>query len=161
MKCGILFEAMAIFYTFLFVFSKSCQYAIQSVLYIALHGDASHPVKTKTISETQEIPLHFLGKVMQTLVKHKVLHSIKGPTGGFLLVEGISDINLLAIVKIIDGLDIFSQCGIGLRACSDTHPCPIHEEYKSVKEKIKHLLESKTIGELCEDVHQGKYFCQY
>ncbi len=140
------------------MFSKTCQYAIQSILYIALHGNETHPVKSKEIAATQEIPLHFLGKIMQDLVKQKILVSIKGPTGGFILGEGKRDMSLLEIVDIVDGLEIFDQCGIGLKKCTDDQPCPIHNEYKIVKARIRALLESRTIDRLTREVNKGNSF---
>lgn len=138
------------------MFSRSCQYALQAVLYITLHGGNNGAVKIKDISESQDIPIHFLGKILQILVKHKVLISIKGPNGGFALGVKSEDISLLEIVSTVDGLDIFDQCGIGFKVCSDDQPCPVHNEFKDVKAKIKALLENKTIAELCEDVKNGK-----
>lgn len=138
------------------MFSRSCQYALQAVLYITLHGGNDNAVKIRDIAESQEIPIHFLGKILQLLVKNKVLVSIKGPNGGFAMGIKSEDISLLEIVSIIDGLDIFDQCGIGFKSCSDECPCPVHNEFKDVKSKIKALLESKTISELCEDVKNGK-----
>ena len=137
------------------MFSRSCQYAFQAVLYITLHGVEGKAIKIKEISESQNIPIHFLGKILQNLVKHKMLASLKGPTGGFVLGVKSDALTMLDIVKATDGLDIFVQCGIGLKTCSDTQPCPIHNEYKIVKEKIKSLLGNKTIAELCLDVKEG------
>ncbi len=62
----------------------------------------------------------------------------------------------MRIVEITDGLDVFDRCGIGLKACSEKKPCPIHFEYKNVKEKTKELLSSKTLTQLCEDVENGQ-----
>lgn len=138
------------------MFSRSCQYALQSVLYITLHGGENKALKIKDISDSQKIPIHFLGKILQILVKHKILISTKGPTGGFMLKEKGGELTLLEIVRVIDGLDMFDQCGIGLKACSDTQPCPIHNDYKKVKNEIKKLLITKTINELCQDVKKGK-----
>ena len=137
------------------MFSKSCQYAIQSLLYIALHGNETKAIKVKEVSETQEIPIHFLGKIMQTLVRHKILISTKGPTGGFILDNEKRNTTLLEIVEIIDGLEIFNQCGIGLKRCTDAQPCPIHHEYKVVKMRIRALLESRTIARLAREVKEG------
>ena len=112
--------------------------------------------KSKDIADSQSIPIHFLGKILQMLVKHKILISIKGPNGGFAMGVKSEDISLLEIVTIVDGLDIFDQCGIGFKSCTDDQPCPVHKEFKVVKERIKALLEYKTIAELCEDVKNGK-----
>ena len=138
------------------MFSRSCQYALQAVLYIMLHGGERSAIKIKDISDSQKIPLHFLGKILQVLVKHKILVSTKGPNGGFVLKKNGGELTLLEIVRVIDGLDMFDQCGIGLKECSDEQPCPIHKEYKKIKQEIKSLLNLKTINELCNDVKEGK-----
>ncbi len=138
------------------MFSRSCEYALQSILYITLHGEKNKAVGLKEISESQQVPLHFLSKILQQLVKQKVLISTKGPHGGFSLNIPPEELRLITIVEIIDGLDIFDRCGIGLKQCSDKTPCPIHFDYKIVKEKIHKLLSEKTLSQLCHDVNQGK-----
>ncbi len=138
------------------MFSRSCEYALQSILYITLHGEKNKAVGLKEISESQQVPLHFLSKILQQLVKQKVLISTKGPHGGFSLNIPPAELRLLTIVEIVDGLDIFDRCGIGLKQCSDKTPCPIHFDYKVVKEKIYKLLSEKTLSQLCQDVNQGK-----
>ncbi|TRX59411.1 Rrf2 family transcriptional regulator [Fulvivirga sp. M361] len=137
------------------MFSKSCEYALQAILYICLNAQKNRPVGLKDIAEAQKIPLHFLSKVLQELVKHKVLDSAKGPKGGFSLVDDPNNMYLLKIVEIVDGSDLFDRCGIGLKECSDEYPCPIHFDYQLVKEKIKNLLSEKTIYQLCIDVKNG------
>lgn len=143
------------------MFSKSCEYAIQSILYITLHSKEGKAVGLKQISQSQQVPLHFLSKILQQLVRHKILNSIKGPNGGFSLNISPDKLRLIKIVEIIDGLDIFERCGIGLKKCSDKTPCPIHFDYKVVKDKIKNLLSEKTLSELCLDVNRGQSIVTY
>ena len=143
------------------MFSRSCEYALQSILYIALHSKNGNSVGLKKISESQNIPPHFLSKILQQLVKHRILKSTKGPNGGFTLNTSPMKLRLIRIVEIVDGLNIFDRCGIGLKKCSDKTPCPIHFEYKIVKEKIRQLLTDKTLSELCDDVDKGKSIVTY
>ena len=143
------------------MFSKSCQYALQAILYITLHSNGKAPVGLRDIAGSQNIPIHFLSKILQNLVKQKVLVSTKGPTGGFTLNKSPHRLKLIKIVEIFDGLDIFDRCGIGLKTCSDKKPCPIHFEYKAVKDKTRELLNSKTLSELCEDVKNGHSIVTY
>ena len=138
------------------MFSKSCEYALQAILYICLNTNENQAVGLKAIAGAQNIPLHFLSKVLQELVKHKLLQSTKGPHGGFSLIVPAEELHLLRIVEIIDGLDMFDRCGIGLKTCSDDTPCPIHFEYKGIREKIKNILTNKTLLELCDDVKKGQ-----
>lgn len=143
------------------MFSKSCEYALQSILFIAIHSKGGTSIGLKEISESQNIPLHFLSKILQQLVKHGILKSTKGPNGGFSLNVSPKKIRLIRIVEVIDGLNMFDNCGIGLKRCSDHTPCPIHFEYKIVKEKIKQLLSHKTLLELSEDVERGESIVTY
>jgi len=138
------------------MFSKSCEYALQGVIYIALHGQNGKNVGLKEIAESQEIPLHFLSKILQIMVKNDILSSIKGPNGGFSLKKNPDNLYLKEIVEITDGTDLFDRCGIGLKKCSDTSPCPIHFDYKVVKDKIRDLLQTKSLSGLIKDIEAGK-----
>lgn len=137
------------------MFSTSCHYGLQAMLYLALHYKEGENIDLNTIADELNIPKHFLSKILQVLVKNKLLNSMKGPTGGFRLVKKPEQINLIDIIEAIDGLDIFNQCGIGFKNCDDEHPCPIHNEYKPVRNRIQFLFESKTLEDLAEDVKSG------
>ena len=137
------------------MFSKSCQYALQAVMYIGIASRNKKAVGLQEIAKSQEIPHHFLSKILQELVKKKVLTSIKGPNGGFSLLKSPKKLYLIKIVEIMDGMDIFDRCGMGLKKCSDQTPCPIHAQFKLVKQDIKQLLSTKSVYELSDDVENG------
>ncbi len=137
------------------MFSTSCHYGLQAMIYIALHSTDGKNVDLGQIAEKQEIPKHFLSKILQMLVKNGLLNSMKGPTGGFSLSRPADDITLIEVIDAIDGLDVFTQCGIGFKKCDDNHPCPIHNEYKQVRNSIRELFETKTLLELSEDIKSG------
>jgi Rrf2 family protein len=143
------------------MFSKSCEYALQSIIFITLHSENGGAVGLKKISDSQKIPLHFLSKILQQLVKAKMLNSTKGPNGGFTLNIPPNRLRLIQVVEIIDGLDIFDRCGIGLKKCSDKNACPVHFEWKVVKNKINHLLTEKTLKELSEEIEEGLSIVSY
>lgn len=138
------------------MFSTSCHYALQAMLYIALHTKKDQNIDLTQIASKQNIPKHFLSKILQTLVKSKLLISMKGPTGGFRLSRAAEDISLIEVVDAIDGMDIFTQCGIGFKKCNDDNPCPIHTDFKRVREQIQELFQSKSLLELTNDVKLGK-----
>lgn len=137
------------------MFSASCHYGLQAMFYIALHSSEEKNVDLNEIAEEQKIPKHFLSKILQLLVKHKLLVSMKGPTGGYKLNRPADEISLLEIVKAIDGLDIFDQCGIGFRKCNPEKPCPIHPEYKRIRDRVYNLFDEKTLVTLNEEIKNG------
>lgn len=125
------------------------------MLYIGLQYQKGTNVELNEIAVNQDIPKHFLSKILQLLVKHKLLTSMKGPTGGFKLPCAPEEIRLIEVVDAIDGLDIFEQCGIGLKRCSDEDPCPIHHDYKRIRERVREVFETKTLVDLTEEVQNG------
>lgn len=138
------------------MFSTSCQYGLQAMLYIAMHSSKDENVGLIEIAENQEIPRHFLSKILQQLVKAGLLESMKGPNGGFKLSKKPETITLLHIIKAIDGLDVFTQCGIGFKKCSDDHPCPIHHDFKVVRDKVFDLFKEKSLKELIYEAEHGE-----
>jgi Rrf2 family transcriptional regulator, iron-sulfur cluster assembly transcription factor len=140
--------------------SSTCKYALRAVIYLAaLEYDNKDIAKTgiKKISRDLEIPMPFLGKILQTLARHKVLSSTKGPNGGFGLGRPSHEIALMDIVEIIDGTDFFKQCVIGVKYCSELeNPCALHSRYSKYREELKELFEKETVGDLVEDVKSGK-----
>lgn len=137
------------------MFSTSCHYGLQATLFIAFKYEKGKNVELTEIAKKQDIPKHFLSKILQMLVKQKLLKSMKGPTGGFSLTRPPDQIRLIEVVDAIDGMDIFTQCGIGFKQCSDENPCPIHHDYKGVRDKVRELFENKSFAELIEDVKEG------
>jgi Rrf2 family iron-sulfur cluster assembly transcriptional regulator len=137
------------------MFSRSCHYGLQASLFIAHETADGGKVDLVTIATAQDIPRHFLSKILQTLVKQKLLKSTKGPNGGFELMRPAHKIYLYEIVEAIDGLDIFSQCGLGFKLCSNNHPCPIHDDFKVLRDQTKELFHQKTLQMLIEDVRLG------
>lgn len=128
------------------------------MIFLALHYSENKNIDLNSIAEELDIPKHFLSKVLQMLVKHKLLVSMKGPNGGFRLRREPDKTFLIEIIKAIDGLDIFNQCGIGFKKCDDNHPCPIHSEFKNVRNRVQKLFEQKTLQELADDVENGESF---
>ena len=94
--------------------SNTSKYAIRAVIYLALFAEDEKKIGIKQISSDLGIPTPFLGKILQTLAKHKVLSSTKGPHGGFGMGKDPAEVSLIDIVDIIDGRDLFTKCLIRL-----------------------------------------------
>lgn len=138
--------------------SRSCELGIRSVLYIALNSDQTHKIGIKEISEQLEAPNHFLGKILQQLSRHKIVSSVKGPNGGFFMTKEQRKSNLLKVVELLDGKDVFKKCGLGLKYCSDKRPCPIHYEYAKHRDGIREMLANQTIQQMAENMGERAFY---
>lgn len=112
----------------------------------------------KEIAEEIEANEHTTGKILQLLVREKIIASAKGPNGGFYFPPHVRKIRLIDIVRVVDGIDFFFECGLGLHKCSERKPCPIHHTYKVSREKLYHEFSSITIQELADNIEKGKAF---
>lgn len=140
------------------MFSKACEYAIRAALYISVKSIDGSKLGIKEIAKEIDSPEHFTAKILQTLSREGIISSIKGPNGGFFLDPKSKPIPLNAIVKAIDGDDILNCCSLGLKQCSDKFPCPIHNEIKVYKEKLRNIMKEKTLQHLSIELAAGKTF---
>jgi Rrf2 family protein len=138
--------------------SNTSKYAIRAVIYLALYAGEEKKIGIKKISKDLDIPTPFLGKILQTLAKHKLLSSTKGPHGGFGLGKPADEINLIDIVDLIDGQDIFKKCLVRMEDCSDDEKkqCSLHNKYLDIRKSLMDLFEHEKISELIDEIQEGK-----
>jgi len=143
------------------MFSKSCEYAIKAMLFVAQKSKDNLRIGVKEIAAGIDAPETFIAKILQELGKKKLINSAKGPNGGFYMNEFTSKISLADIVKAIDGDGIYRDCVIGLKACVEKNPCPVHFEYREIRENLIKMLEHSTISAFNENLDAGKFFLKH
>lgn len=68
------------------------------------------------------------------------------------------NLNLIEIVKHIDGLDNFEDCVLGLNKCSSEKPCPVHYSIQPLKKQFLKELNENTIASFAKKVKRGETF---
>ena len=81
---------------------KSTDYALLAAVYVA-ENYKEGLVMAHQISKEYKIPLDYLSKILQHLVKAKILHSKRGLGGGYVLAKDASKISLLEIIEAENG----------------------------------------------------------
>ncbi|MGV3527449.1 MAG: RrF2 family transcriptional regulator [Flavisolibacter sp.] len=135
--------------------SHTCKTAIKAVIYLATKESSGEKTGLREVADYIGASEHTVGKMLQTLVKQDVIHSLKGPTGGFYITATQLQQPLINIVEAIDGKNIFTGCGLGLSRCSAKHPCPIHHEYKEARDILERIFRTKKVIDLKETVSTG------
>jgi Rrf2 family iron-sulfur cluster assembly transcriptional regulator len=132
--------------------SSSCRYGIRALIYIASRPAGTRMTGLKQISKDLKLPSPYLAKILQQLAKRKILYSTKGPNGGFSLLKDPKKINLLDIVKTIDGDEIFTNCLIHNTSCACVDEqkdiCPLHDNYASVREDLIKVFSNNSIYDI-------------
>lgn len=138
------------------IFSKACEYGIKATIYIALQSLDDRRANLKDISNEIESPEAYTAKILQMLVKNNVISSVKGAMGGFEIErKHMNKIKLQDIVMAIDGGFNDKICVLGLKECSQKHPCPVHNKYKFIKNDLKSMLQTTTLYEMSSGLQQG------
>ena len=137
------------------LYSRSAEYAIRAFVYLAQVPDGRFAM-VKQIAAEEEIPAHFLAKILQQLARKGMLRSSKGPTGGFSLRVPPGEVRLLDIVEALDGLSEYEKCASGLAECTDDMPCPLHDSWKALRSRIMDYLGRNTIADLAKALEQKR-----
>ena len=137
------------------IFSKTCEYAIRAVFFIAHKTASGTRVGIKDIATGIDSPEPFLAKILQDLSRKGLISSFKGPHGGFYMEAPTLARPLSEIVEAIDGNSLFNGCALGLKQCSEINPCPLHNEFKDIRNRIHLMLSTTTIGNFNEELMNG------
>jgi Rrf2 family iron-sulfur cluster assembly transcriptional regulator len=137
------------------IYSRSAEYAIRAFVHLAQVPEGKYAM-VKNIAAEEDIPTHFLAKILQQLARKGMLRSSKGPTGGFALRVPADEIRLLDIVEVLDGLTEYEKCASGLSECSDEMPCAMHDSWKALRSRIMDYLGRNTIADLAKALEQKR-----
>lgn len=138
------------------ILSRTSQYAIQTLIYIAMQPEGESVLARKA-AERLGVPSAYLSKIMQTLSKGNLLDSFRGPQGGFRLRKGAEKTDLMQIVTLIEGTGLIETCVLGLKRCSDETACPMHARWQPIKQEVIKLLHEQTLEKLAVAVASGRY----
>jgi len=133
--------------------SKTCEYALRAMIYIAQQSWNGSTVNIKEVSEKINSPEIFIGKILQNLSREGYLQSVKGRYGGFFITQEHAKISLADIIMAIDGDKMFHGCGLGLAYCSETNPCPIHNTYKEARDQLYDIYGKTTLDQFRNEHH--------
>ena len=112
----------------------------------------SYPLTAKTISERQEISFPYLEQILNKLHKAKLVRSVRGTGGGFLLAKKPKNIKIIDIISALGESVTPVECVDELKdnQCKQIKNCVTYLLWKKLNKKIKEVLEDTTLKDLCE-----------
>lgn len=136
--------------------SNTCKYALRALIYLGKYSVDDKRIGIRKISDDLKLSSPFLGKILQNLVKQKLLISTKGPNGGFALGKKPNEITMWDIVTKVDGEEFFTNCLISLEPCK-THDaskplCPVHNQYDKLRTEISIFYKQTTLEIISQDI---------
>ena len=82
------------------IINKKFLHAIEAILDISIHSSHT-PASAKEITKRQGIPSRYLEKILQELVRQKILKGTRGPNGGYVLGREKRNIFLIDIYNAV------------------------------------------------------------
>jgi Rrf2 family protein len=128
--------------------SRSTGYALLAVGYIA-KNQGKKTVLSQDISKQYDIPLEYLLKILQQLVRANVLHSKRGPRGGFSLAKPTKQITMLEMIEAVDG-PMTGQLNIAEQAGGEKFSVKTEQVYKKSVAQARNVLEKAKLSNLLQ-----------
>src|SRR5687767_11358393 len=123
---------------------KTAEYALRAVVWLAREAKKSQ--SADNLAENTKVPRRYLHKVLQDLVRAKLVRSQSGPGGGYSLARASAKITILDVVNAVSPLQRIRRCPLGLSA--HTRLCPLHKELDCVYAATEKALSRVTIAQL-------------
>ena len=138
------------------MFSKTCEYAFRAVAAVAQASANGVRLTLPVIAEMTGTPQAFMGKIMQDLVKARIVRSYRGPSGGFdLPMAKAAKVNLRMVMDALGGGMDNTLCVMGIGECNSGKPCPMHNDFVEVRKDISRILANTYVDRLAKELNTG------
>lgn len=125
--------------------SQTAEYALRATIYIARHTPRA--VRLNDVAKAVHAPPRYLAKILGQLAREGVLHSSRGPNGGFRLAPRKERASLAAIIAVFDGVEP-RRCLLGGGLCGQNPGCTVHEKWAPIARSNAEFFAGTTILEL-------------
>ena len=129
---------------------KKVEYAFLALKYIAEHSK-DECLNTRIISDNADIPYDLTAKILQKLVKGKIVSSLQGSRGGYVLNINPEQLNLSAVINAVDDEVMLTKCmfeGATRDNCERIESCCLRDPLNRIQVRINQLFENTYLQEI-------------
>ena len=131
--------------------SKKADYALLAMRHMAGQPDRA-AVSARELSEAYDLPPELLAKVLQKLVRGRLLTSIQGIRGGYGLARPAAAISLADVIQAVDGPLTVTACSETNHNCEQYSKCNIRDPLWQIKDRIVSALAATSIAHLASEL---------
>ena len=131
--------------------SKKSDYALIAMKHLATRPDGSGSSSAREISESYDIPLELLAKVLQRLVRARLLLSVQGTRGGYRLGRTAGAISVADVIQAVDGPVTVTACSTDDHTCDQYTKCSIRDPLWKIKNRILDALNTVSVAEMSQE----------
>ncbi len=134
--------------------SQTAEYALRAMAWLAMAPE-SKPVRAADLARATGIPTYYVSKVLRRLVLADLLKSQKGRGGGFSLSRAPREISFINILSAVDAFPTQGRCAFGWGQCNATDPCPLHNSWSQLDDRIRDWATGTSLGEIANLAPKG------
>ena len=129
----------------MFKLSKKGEYAIRTIFHLSFFNDVCI---TSEIAKSQQIPMPFLKKIIQSLKIGGLVNSVKGKGGGIKLIIAPEDLSMKQVIETIEGPIVMNECLACSGACKREEICPFYVMWADCQNKVSEILGNWKFGKV-------------
>ena len=133
--------------------SKKADYALLAMRHLAAQATGI-AVPARELAEAYSIPPELLAKVLQKLVRARMLESQHGTHGGYVLAQPARALSVADVIQSIDGPLTVTACSDTDHSCDQYARCNIRDPLWRIKDRIVSALAATSIADLAVDFSQ-------
>ena len=122
------------------------RYAVTAMLDLALH-QREGPVSLAEIADRQGLSLSYLEQIFARLRRQDLVHSTRGPGGGYRLGRPATAISVADVIGAVDETVDATRCG-GMQNCQGEERCLTHDLWHDLSYQIQDFLAGIDLAQL-------------
>ncbi|MFM9059329.1 MAG: RrF2 family transcriptional regulator [Planctomycetaceae bacterium] len=138
--------------------SQTVEYALRAATYLATVPEQSRTVDQ--IAEVTQVPVAYLSKVLQQLVRKKIVVSRRGMGGGFMLARAPGTLRILEVVQAVEPIQRITTCPLGL-AAHGKRLCPLHRRLDDALAEMEKAFAATTLAEILAEPTKSVPLCNF
>jgi len=127
--------------------TRATDYAVRVMIHLAGLSPGS-TVRQSELSRATDVSGHFLSKVLQQLVRRRLIRSQRGAGGGYALAVSASGVSLLDVVEAMEGPVRLNQCLEEGPSCDRKSWCPAHQVWAEAQVAVRRVLSQTPVANL-------------
>ena len=129
---------------------KTTQYALWGLVYTQMQNFKGCKPGALEIAREIEAPRFSVAKTFQFLVRYGFILSAKGKKGGFYFDQSQPDLTIKEIIIATGENKILTECILGKKVCNSDNPCPVHDQWATIRESLDKMYSTITIQYLAK-----------
>ena len=134
--------------------TRASDYAIRVLVYLAEVPQPGRATR-QAIIENTGVPAAFLNKLVQRLVRAKLIAARPGVGGGCALATRAAEISVLEVVQAMDGPLEISECLAEGSSCPRIKFCNFRRLLARMQREMAQLLEATTLADMVGGLEGG------